>query len=93
VPLTTYLIEVLPVPYLAQQSAQLDETGITLSLFQVALIEAKPEEGAGRARVLGKGDAAVGQKQPGLDLSHSTVPSFWDGHSGEHIAEVLVGQP
>jgi hypothetical protein len=34
---------------------------------QVTLVEAEPEEGAGCARILGKADAAVRQKESGLD--------------------------
>ena len=38
---------------------------------QVTLIEAEPDEGAGGTRILRKTDAAVRQKQPGLDPSDS----------------------
>jgi hypothetical protein len=43
------------------------------SFDQITLIEAEPDEGAGRTWILWKADAAMRQEQPRLDPSHRVI--------------------
>src|ERR1019366_6096932 len=54
-------------------------------LHQIALVETKPEEGAGGTRVLGEADATVRQEQSGLNPTYRVVDQ------GLELLPLLVG--